>query len=71
MERWYLKVSGETGPKVPHKSLAKAYTEARRLFDLYGRTRRVYVLEVIGTIEPEVAEVKPGKVRPRQTAVAQ
>jgi len=53
MDQWYCKVSGEAGPRVPHKTLAKAYTEARRLFDLHGRTRRVYVLEVIGTIEPE------------------
>ncbi len=52
MDQWYCKVSGSIGAKVPHDSLASAYIEARRLFDLNGQARRVYVLEVIGTIEP-------------------
>ena len=55
MGKYYCKVSGRAGPKVPHKTLAEAYIEARRLFDQNGRTRRVYVLEAIGTIEPEEA----------------
>lgn len=56
MERYYVKVSGATGAAVPHDTLAKAYIEARRLFDLRGRSRRVYVLQAVGTIEPEVQE---------------
>ena len=52
MERYYLKVQGEPGPAVAHDTLEEAYTEARRLFDLKSGKRRVYVLQVIGTIEP-------------------
>jgi hypothetical protein len=53
MERYYVKVSGEQGPTVPHKTLAKAYAEAKRLFDLKNGQRRVYVLQAIGTLEPQ------------------
>jgi len=60
MERYYLKVSGMEGSRIPHKTLADAYTEARRLFDLARQKRRVYVLQVIGTIDPEE---KPKKTR--------
>jgi hypothetical protein len=56
IERYYIKVAGGEGSRVPHDTLAAAYTEARRLFDLVGRNRRVYVLQVIGTLEPEGKE---------------
>lgn len=52
MERYYIKVKGKMGSVIAHDSLEEAYTEARRLFDLEGGQRRVYVLQVIGTIEP-------------------
>ena len=71
MEKYYVKVSGEQGPKVPHKTLAEAYTEARRLFEITGQSRRVYVLQVIGTIEPEkvahpINEQKPNNKAARR-----
>ena len=53
LERYYVKVRGSIGCRQPHFSLAEAYAEARRLFDLNGRVRRVYVLQAVGTIEPE------------------
>lgn len=53
MERYYLKVKGMAGSVVAHDTLADAYKEARRLFDLNEQSRCVYVLQVIGTIEPE------------------
>ena len=56
MDRYYVKVSGATGSLVPHDTLAKAYIEARRLFDLRGRSRRVYVLQVVGALDPETQE---------------
>lgn len=58
MERYYLKVKGMQGPRASHKSLAKAYIEAQRLFELEGQQKRVYVLQVIGTIEPKKAAVE-------------
>lgn len=54
MERYYLKVQGMPGPSVAHDTLADAYKEARRLFNLNLGKRRVYVLQAIGTIEPEL-----------------
>jgi hypothetical protein len=63
IERYYVKVKGAEGSRCAHDTLAEAYTEARRLFDLIGRNRRVYVLQVIGTVEPEdgtaVPQTKP------------
>ena len=53
MEKYYLKVSGQRGCLVPHKTLAEAYVEAQRLFELHGKAKRVYVLQPIGTLEPE------------------
>jgi hypothetical protein len=53
MERYYIKVSGKRGPAIAHHTLEEAYTEARRLFDLRSGSRRVYVLQVIGTLEPK------------------
>ena len=64
MERYYLKVKGMQGPTVAHDTLAEAYTEARRLFEKFGQSRRVYVLQAIGTIEPEKKVA-----RSRKTAV--
>lgn len=52
MERYYLKVEGMAGPVVAHETLADAYAEARRLHKINLAKRRVYVLQVIGTIEP-------------------
>ena len=52
MERYYLKVQGQQGPVVAHDTLEEAYIEARRLSGLLAGMRRVYVLQVIGTIEP-------------------
>ena len=54
IERYYVKVSGMRGPQAHHNTLTQAYTEARRLYDLNGRTRRVYVLQAVGAIEPEL-----------------
>jgi len=53
MERYYVKVQGARGPAAHHPTLAEAYTEARRLFEKVGQDRRVYVLQVIGTIDPK------------------
>lgn len=53
LSRYYVKVQGMDGSKKAHFDLAETYSEARRLFDLNGQTRRVYVLECIGTIEPK------------------
>ena len=61
MERYYVKVKGAPGPQVGHDTLADAYAEARRLFELIGKDRRVYVLQVIGTIDPEQRKVDRAK----------
>lgn len=50
---YYLKVSGQRGPAVAHKTIAEAYTEARRLYELHNGQIRVRVLQQIGTIEPK------------------
>ena len=68
MERYYVKVKGSLGAQMPHDTLADAYAEARRLFELIGQSRRVYVLQVIGTIDPP-EEPKPKKGPSRLTAV--
>ena len=50
IERYYVKVSGTLGCQRAHPTLESAYTEARRLFDLEGPKRRVYVLQVLGVV---------------------
>ena len=50
-QQFYCIVEGSRGPKVPHESLAAAFVEARRLAQ--SGQRRVFVLERIGTVEPE------------------
>ena len=65
LEQYYVKVEGTRGPKYEHATLASAYTEARRLFDQCGQKRRVFVLQAIGVIDPEV-----DGARSRTTAVA-
>ena len=67
MGKYYVKVSGMRGPEVPHRTLDEAYIEARRLFVLHEQTRRVYVLEAIGSLNPENILIKDG-VPSRQTA---
>ncbi len=68
MERYYLKVKGLQGPTVAHDTLADAYIEARRLFEKFGQLRRVYVLQVVGTIDPVEAKLK--KVAPSRITAA-
>jgi hypothetical protein len=59
LERYYIKVKGMAGSVVAHDTLEDAYTEARRLFDLNGRARRVYVLQAIGALEPDISPETP------------
>jgi len=69
MERYYVKIKGTTGANVAHDTLAEAYIEARRLFELVEQSRRVYVLQVIGTLEPTEKEpMSKARVRSRITA---
>jgi hypothetical protein len=48
---YFCWVKNSAEPRVPHKTLAEAYTEARRLLGLQPEGRRVYVLESIGMLE--------------------
>lgn len=61
MERYYIVVEGERGPAVAHDTLVKVYTEARRLYEQYSCTRRVFVLQAIGTLEPLPEGERPQK----------
>jgi len=53
LERYYIKVKGERGSVIAHDTLAEAYAEAKRLHVLHRRKKLVYVLQVVGTIEPK------------------
>jgi len=62
MERYYVKVKGERGSAVAHDTLAEAYKEAKWMHTKHGGKRLVYVLQVIGTIEPAEALQRAQKV---------
>jgi hypothetical protein len=50
-ERYYVLVESTMGCQVPHRTLAEAYAEAKRLHDLSLGLARIYVLQTIGVLD--------------------
>ena len=71
LDRYYIKVAGQEGSRIPHKTLADAYVEAHHLFNLLEQRKRVYVLGVVGILEAETGDSSPrvGKGQPTDQRV--